>query len=53
MKHGDTQTIDGSGKMKPDNLRKTDVVNKSKNGESETFIKALLEKTNHNLTRNS
>ena len=38
-------------KMKPDNLRKRMVVNNSKNGESKTFSKALLEGINHKLTR--
>ena len=39
--------------MKPDNLRKTDGREISKNGESKTFSKALSERTNHKLTRNS
>ena len=39
--------------MKPDNPRKRTVEDNSKNGKYKTFSKALIEKADHKLTRNS
>ena len=44
---------DGNGKRNQITCGKRTVVKNSKNGESETFSKVLLERTNHKLTRSS